>query len=149
MTKLTTIVLIGLWQCAGFSWRAMSAPAAQASETAANTNAALPRLWQPVSDTPFLQEIGRKILTHRPVSAVAIHGGTAYAVVGGVLKSVNREKLEDAHGAPCGIRRMKSLWGALWAITDQGVFRFSENEWKQIDKQPFRDFCIHLGEVYG
>jgi len=119
------------------------------ARTPVSTNAASPRLWRPVPDTVFLQEIGTKVPTDSPVTSVAVHAGTVYAVVGGKLRIVNHTALGQAPGAPEDIQRMKSLAGALWACTDKAAFRFADNVWKQIDERPFKDFCVHLGQVYG
>ena len=88
--KLTTaLALIGILCGAIFTTETIGAPGSIAP-LLIDTNAVLPRLWQPVPDTLFLQEIGSKILTEQPITTVAVHGGTAYAVVSGKLKSVSQ-----------------------------------------------------------
>ena len=148
MKLTTTLVLIGISCVAVFATGAIAAPGSTAP-LSIDTNAVLPRLWQPVPDTVFLQEIGSKILTDRPVTCVAVHAGTAYAVVSGKLKSVGQGTLQEVTSAPNGIRRMKSLAGTLWVISETGVYRLAKTSWERIDERPFQDFCVHLGEVYG
>jgi hypothetical protein len=113
------------------------------------TNSDFHRLWQPVADEPYLQEVGQKILTDQPVSAVAAHETAVYLVVGGKIKSLNNDGLQDLPDAPTGVKHMKSLAGALWVSSDVGTYRFFHRSWERIDERPFRDFCLHLGEVYG
>ena len=40
-------------------------------------------LWKPLADEVYLQEVGRKIPTDKPVTAVVVWKGRLYAVVGG------------------------------------------------------------------
>jgi hypothetical protein len=105
--------------------------------------------WRTVSDKAFLQEIGSRIPTTKPVSALAVHGGHVYLVEDGVVKKLNAEALELAEGAPAGVLRMKSLDGALWATTEKATYRLASNTWVQVHDQPVQDFCEHLGTVYA
>jgi len=47
----------------------------QASETE--------HLWAPVADSVYLQEVGMKVPTETPVTALGLHKGVPYAVVDG------------------------------------------------------------------
>src|SRR5215813_7478587 len=142
------LVLIGILCGAIFSTETLGAPGPTAP-LSIDTNAVFPRLWQPVPDTVFLQEIGTRILTEKPVTSVAVHAGINYAVVSGKLMSISQGTLKDVTSAPNSIRRMKSLAGALWVTTDTGVYRLVTTSWQRIDERPFQDFCVHLGDVYG
>jgi hypothetical protein len=106
-------------------------------------------LWKPVPDEVYFQEIGRQIPTARPVTALAVLGHTLYAVTGGALHRLAGAALQAGPEAPRNISRLRSLQGALWAATPQGVFRFADDKWERIDKRQFTDFCVHLGEVCG
>ena len=136
------------WVCL---WQATSVlPAAEAiASLDGSTNAAEPRLWRSVPDSPYLQEVGTKIVSGQPVTAVAVLETKVYLVEDGALKVLNGQTLENAEGAPAGIRRMKALAGALWAATDKATYRLSGNKWELVDDRPFQDFCFHLGKVYG
>lgn len=113
------------------------------------TNAVTPHLWRPVPDTVYLQEIGAKIITEKPVTSVAVFGRNVYLVESGALKMLRGESVVKVDGAPVGIRRMKSLAGALWATTEKSTYIFSSKGWERVDERPFQDFCLHLGKVYG
>lgn len=106
-------------------------------------------LWKPVPDEAYLQEIGEKIVTTQPVTAVAVYRGTAYGVIGGVVKAVQGERFEAVPAAPKNVQKLKTLNDALWATTASGVYRFTGSDWKRVDERPFVDLCLHLGQVYG
>jgi hypothetical protein len=113
------------------------------------TNAELRRLWKPVADDVYLQEVGEKVRTTQPVTGLALYQDTLYAVTGGALKALRQGALQDVPGAPAGIRRLRSLGGALWAAAEGGNYRFASNTWQRIDEKPMIDFCLHLGQVHG
>ena len=67
------------------------------------------RMYHPAEDKAYLQEIGEKIPTTQPVTAVAVFQGTIYAVIGGRLHTLTDGKLaHDARG-PDAIERLISL----------------------------------------
>lgn len=119
-----------------------------AAPPGAYTNSELRRLWKPVADEPYLQEIGEKIVTDKPATSVAVFKDAVFVVVGGKLKVLREGALQDSLGAPVGINRLRPLGGAVWAATDQGTFRFSGDAWERVDERPFTDACLHLGQVY-
>ncbi|HZR20582.1 MAG TPA: two-component regulator propeller domain-containing protein, partial [Verrucomicrobiae bacterium] len=127
-----------------------AAPIASASD-GAHAKARLPlhRLWKPVPDEMYLQEVGQQIPTANPVTALAIQDGILYVVTGRTVKRLAGSTFEDAPGAPEGIQRMKSFDGVLWSSTGQATYRCVSNSWQQVDPRPFQDFCSHLGETYG
>lgn len=107
------------------------------------------RLEQPVADEVFLQEIGHKIPTDKPVTAIAVQSDTVFLVIGGAMKTLRDGALAEAKGAPTGVKRLRALDGALWAAGENGTFRFVGGGWSQVDKKAFKDFCLHLGQVYA
>jgi len=120
-----------------------------AMTAAAQTDTNVDRLWKPVADDVYLQEIGEKIITDKPITSVAIYNSTAYVVVGGGVKVVRGGELQDLVGAPKGVQRLRSLDGALWAATGDATHRFSGSTWDRVAAQALTDFCIHLGQVHG
>ncbi len=107
------------------------------------------RLWQPVSDSVFLQEVGKKVLTEKPVTAVTIDGDTLYLVSGGNVQVLRGGSVQPVSGSPAGVKRLRSLGGALWAAAEDGAYRFTGGGWEHVDRRRFVDFCVHLGCVYG
>src|SRR6266446_6407159 len=124
-----------------------SAPAQQPRPADMNANPR--RLWKPVEDDVYLQEIGEKIPTDKPVTAVAVLSNIVHVVIGGELKTIRDGVLAESPSAPKGVSRLRSLGGALWAAADAGAFRFVGSTWEKVDAGRFTDFCLHLGQVYG
>lgn len=112
------------------------------------TNAETRRFWKPVADEAFLQEVGEKLVTDKPVTAIAVYRDAVYAVVGGNVKTLRDGALKDTSGAPAGVKRLRSLGGALWVAAEKGTYRYQENAWQFMDERPFNDACVHLGKVH-
>ncbi len=126
-----------------------SAAAAPAPGDNPRPTAGETHLWMPVQDEVYLQEMGQQVVTDRPATAVAVHGGTAYVVVAGALKALLDGALRDVEGAPGGVKRLRSLDGALWAVAETGTYRLAGQAWQRVDARPFLDLCLHLGKVYA
>jgi len=107
------------------------------------------RLWSPVRDEVYLQEIGSKIQTRKPVTALGSCRGVLYAVVGGELHELRDNQLKPLESAPKGARRIRSLKGVLWVGAEKGTYRFDGQRWEQVSQEPFVDLCLHLDSVYG
>jgi hypothetical protein len=125
----------------------MPSKAQGAGNTSLMTNAH--RAWKPVPDKVYLQEVGAQIPSAKPLTAIAVYRANVYVVEGGTLKKLKEYSLEQLNGAPAGIQRIKSLPDALWAVSENGTYRFSNESWERVDEKPFQDFCVHLGQVYG
>ncbi len=134
--------------CLSVCQQMRDAPAGEATAHI-SSNTSPHRLWEPVADTPFLQEIGEKVFTDKPVTALALYQSQLYCVVGGKTQVLRNGKVQDMTGGPAGVRRLRSLDGALWAAADGGTYRFDGTAWQQVDKAGFVDLCFHLGRVYG
>lgn len=107
------------------------------------------RLWQAAPDDVFLQEIGQKIPTPQPVTALAWHRGQLFCVMEGKLFGLANERLQPIPNAPTSIRRLRSLGDSLWAATDGGVHRHATEGWERISDERIVDFCLHQGAVYA
>ncbi len=118
-------------------------------QSGALSNTPVRQLWKPVPDDAYLQEIGQKIPTDKPVNSVALHKETVLVVVGGTMKILGGGVLKDADGAPNGVRRLRALNGAIWASGEDGTHRFADGKWVRVDEKAFNDFCVHLGEVHA
>jgi hypothetical protein len=128
-------------------------------------NAANPPLWKAESDTVFLQEVGRKIPSDQPVTALAVQEGTVYAVIEGRLHRMQKDALYtlnagraeqlrtqgfDAVAEVSGtVRHLETLDGALWVAAEDGVYRHAEGAWEKLSDLQMVDFCLHRGAVHG
>src|SRR5438270_3995805 len=74
----------------------------------ADTHTHQRKLWKSVADDVYLQEIGAKIPTDKPVTAVAVLGNNVHVVIGGGLKILHDGVLAESASAPKGVRRLKS-----------------------------------------
>ncbi len=108
-----------------------------------------PHSWKPVADDVYLQEVGEKLPTDKPVTSLAVLGGSLYAVMDGAVHVLRDGALTVAQGAPAGVTRMRVLDGSLWVAAGDGAYRLSTGTWLKVDDKRFVDFCLHLGEVHG
>ncbi len=106
-------------------------------------------LWRPAEDEVYLQEVGQKLKTEKPVTAVAVFKGNAYAVVGGALRVVRDDALEPVSAAPKTISLLFATDDALWVVAKSGMHRLADGRWTRATETPFVDMCVHLGAVHG
>ena len=139
------IPLVGSVRTALFFCLATTAIANVDTPASNSTN----RLWKPIADAMFLQEIGQQVPTTRALTGVAVYEGTAFVIEGGKLKQLDGTNLKDCPEAPTDVRRVRSLAGALWVMTGQSTHRFANHRWAEVHDQTLVDVCLHLGEVYG
>jgi hypothetical protein len=105
------------------------------------------RLWQPVPDKVFLQEVGRKIVSDAPVTAVAVYGGMVYAGFGDGVRMLDKDGFVPCDGPAGAVRRMAVLDDALWVITANGLHRLRDGVWTAIAEGDVRGLCLHVGQV--
>jgi hypothetical protein len=108
-------------------------------------------LYTPVADRVFLQEIGRKVATDKPVTALAAWQGEIYAVLGGDLHRLNESHLQVLKNAPSALRRLFVLDGKLWGSTADALYLFEDHA-RSADKVyngRIVDMCIHNGVVHA
>ena len=107
------------------------------------------KLWKPVADEVYLQEVNGKVTTDQPVLSLALYNDSLYAVVGGVVHVLQDDALVPVREAPKGVKGIHALGGALWVAAESGAYRFTGGAWEHVDQREFADFCVHLGVVYG
>ncbi len=108
-------------------------------------------LYVSVADDIYLQEIGEKIVTDRPVTAVRVCNGRTYAVVDGTLHELNGKALRVVAGAPREWLRLFSLHGSLWGTTADAVYQFGDEVGSpsKVFDDSMVDMCVHNGSVHG
>lgn len=106
-------------------------------------------LWKPAEDNVFLQEIGEKISTEEPITALALDEGELLAIIGGHLKVLRDGGFVDEVDAPEGAARMWALGGDVWVAADSGTSRRAIAGWSQVSEHSFVDMCLHEGAVHG
>ena len=106
-------------------------------------------LWQPVTDTVYLQEIGQTVATDSPLTHAAVHGDALYTVMNGALFTLDGDDLVAASGAPGGVTHLEALNGALWVAASGGIHRLENGAWAHLSDLNAVDFCLHLGVVHA
>jgi len=103
--------------------------------------------WTPVRDGVYLQEVEGRIETKEPLLAAAMLGNVLY--VGGAhgVQLLEGDALVFAGGPEDAVNRLKALNGALYSFTEGGLWRFTDNAWKQLGDGAFTDGCVHEGNV--
>jgi hypothetical protein len=103
--------------------------------------------WKPVVDEVYLQEVSGRVVTERPLLAVAVFNGTAYVGDAAGVHRLEEDKLVGTGGPQSEIRRLRTLDGALWAAGPEGLWRSDGQTWTRVATGPFVDVCLHLGQV--
>lgn len=103
--------------------------------------------WKPVVDEIYLQELGSRIETARPLLAVAVLDNKPYVGDGRGVHQVEDGRLVHAGGPTSEIRRLRVLDGEVWAIGAQGAWRYADGAWSRIALDGVTDACLHLGKV--
>ncbi|MCE1197364.1 MAG: hypothetical protein LWW85_00220 [Marinilabiliales bacterium] len=104
-------------------------------------------LWKTQKDECYLQESSSKLLTEKPVSALAFANNQCYVLMDGMLFLLSEEKLNQSQGAPKKISAIKSLENKLWVLSQEGLFKFDGQKWEMLDGRVFRDLCLHEGAI--
>src|SRR2546427_7170460 len=95
---------------------AVLAAALAATKTAQGAEPQQTRLWKPVADEVYLQEVGEKVVTQQPITCVAVESETVYAVIGGQVQILRNGSLQLDSGAPTSVGRLRTLNNDLWAL---------------------------------
>ena len=74
------------------------------------------RLWQPVPDNIYLQELGQKIPLEKPATSIAEFNNQVYVVVEGNIHLLSNESVNPVISGPVNVKQLKSLNGTLWAL---------------------------------
>lgn len=103
--------------------------------------------WEPVVDEVYLQEIAEGIASDVPLHDVAVVDGVAYAATDrGVFQAANGD-LTPTHGLKRAVSKLVAIDDTLWAIAENGVWRFDGGEWRRVVDGTFVDIIKHLGRI--
>ncbi len=102
------------------------------------------KLWKPVKDTVYLQEVGRQVKTPKPVLAVAVHGAVVYVGTEEGLFALDGESLIRNPNGPVGaVRKLKVLGDTLYAITPEALWAMREGSWTKVAQGAYTDVCLN------
>jgi hypothetical protein len=106
-----------------------------------------PRSSQVVRDDVYLQEIGRQVASPTPLSSVAVLGNEVFVGSSEGLLRLEADSLTQVPGLSTPIVRMLTIQNALWAMTNEGLYRYQDSAWQQISKERITDVTEHLGDL--
>jgi hypothetical protein len=107
------------------------------------------RFWKPVSDDVYLQETALKIPTSLPVTGVGIYKNECFVIVDEKIQKLTDRTLSAIKGGPASVKRLKSIDGALWALTGTGTFKYGGKGWVKTDELVMVDMCMHHGVLHA
>lgn len=105
------------------------------------------RLWQPAPDDIFLQEVGRKVSSPVPLTAVALFENHLYAGSTQGLWRLESNRLAHVPELSGPVTRLVAAQDALWVITPGGLHRYRTGAWRKISDLPVTDLAEHTGEL--
>jgi hypothetical protein len=105
------------------------------------------RLWKPVQDVVYMQEVGEKVEGGNVLS-VAVYEGVLYAATPDGVKSPDGHSLAPVDGAPANVTRLRVAGGALWGMAADGLYRYDGADMQKVDDRVFVDVCDLAGFVY-
>jgi hypothetical protein len=103
--------------------------------------------WTPVRDDVYLQEVEGRLETKEPLLAAAVLDTVLYVGIEHGVQRLEHETLVSAGGPQGAVNRLKTLNGALYAFSEDGLWCLSENAWKQLGDAVFTDGCVHTGNT--
>lgn len=121
--------------------------ATAALNTAAFGDPLLPHAWQTIRDEVYLQEVGHQVPSTTPLSGVAIFDNQVFTSSDQGLFRLEMGRLVPLAELSKPIRRIVATQSALWAITNEGLYRFQKSAWVKISGEPVTDLTEHLGQI--
>ncbi len=107
--------------------------------------------WQPIRDAVFLQEVGYKIPSQKPLTAVAMLNDTVYVGTEtgvSVLQGLTTLTPLTEDAAPtCAVQQMATVGDALYVMTAEGTYRFQGNEWTHLSTLRALDVVEFAGDI--
>ncbi len=107
----------------------------------------LPRRPEPLADTVFLQEVGRKIPSREPITSVIAVAGNVFAGSSKGIAYLAGNGLASVTGMSMPIQRLVSEGTNAWALSSSGLFKFDGTLWQKVSAQSLVDLTQHQGET--
>ncbi len=123
------------------------APWAACEVAAAGGATNSPHDWRPAPDEVYLQEVGRKVPTARPLTSVASYAGRVFAGAETGLLELKGDTLVMAGNLRAPVERLVVAQGSLWVLASNQVTRLRGDKWEKISEKPMTDLCEQRGEV--
>ena len=92
-------------------------------------------LWKPADDNVYLQDISIIVKTESPVQSVGEFNGKSFAVMNDQIYFIDNDRLNLFKDAPNGVRRLENEASGLWALSENGLYKYDSDSWKLIDNR--------------
>jgi hypothetical protein len=99
--------------------------------------------WTPVADEVYLQEVSRHVLTDAPVLSAAVYNGQLYTGDAQGVARLKGDTLQRVEGPTGTVTKLEVLSEALWAATDNGLWKFDDSSWTRIGSNAIADVCVY------
>jgi hypothetical protein len=108
-------------------------------------------LYKTIADDVYLQEVGRKIVTDQPVTALAALENKILAIADGKLLKLAGETLQPVDNAPAALQRLFVLDGKSWATTPDALYQLDDaaRKIRKVLDGAIVDMCLHNGAVHA
>jgi hypothetical protein len=93
--------------------------------------------WTPVRDDVYLQEVEGRLETKEPLLAAAVFGNVLYVGTQHGVQQLQGDALVPAGGPEGALGRLRMRNGALYAFSENGLWRFGEERWKKLAEDSF------------
>jgi hypothetical protein len=104
-------------------------------------------LQQPVRDTVYLQESGRKVATPKALTALAVFKDKLFVASASGVAVLKDDQLIDTPDFSIPVSRLIATSNALWAIGNPGLYRWQNDLWQKISTERVSDLTEHNGKV--
>lgn len=98
-------------------------------------------------DSVFLQEVGRQIVTSKPLRTLAWFDETLFVGHEDGISCLKNGKLIPLADFSDAVTRLVPTTQSLWAIGATGLHRLLESSWKKISGERITDLIEHRGDV--
>lgn len=107
------------------------------------------RMWTPVADAVYLQEVGSQVASENPFITLAAFDGSVFVSTGEAVYEWDGVSLSPIAEAPAGLKRLRVVDGALWGMSDQGLYRYDGYNIEKLSEEGFVDVSMVRGQVYA
>jgi hypothetical protein len=100
-----------------------------------------------ISDDIFLQEIGWKIPSKQPLTAISALHGVIFAGTTNGLLELSEDKWKTMPEITNSVFRIQTIGSNCWALTTSGPFLYNGSQWRRLGSEPISDVISHRGQI--
>ncbi len=107
------------------------------------------KFWTAITDEVYLQEVSQKIPFDQPVKSIGIYDDQVFGLIENQIYQLKNDQLESLKKAPQNVNRLISIDENLWALGDEGTWRFDGKSWIKLSDLMFVDMCMHQQTLHA